>query len=82
MKYFVIHDILGALQQSVKRGDLTIYDGQMLKQLCRHMVWRCLAREEWMQDLEFQESLLDLLETDIALLERVHRKELGDFWNN
>lgn len=82
LKYFVIHDILGALQQSVKRGDLTIYDGQMLKQLCRHMAWRCLAREEWMQDLEFQESLLDLLETDIALLERVHRKELGDFWNN
>lgn len=82
LKYFVIHDILGELQQSVKRGDLTIYDGQKLKQLCLHMVWRCLAREEWMQDLEFQESLLNLFETDIALLERVHRKELGRLRDN
>ncbi|MBS6396779.1 MAG: hypothetical protein KH452_06465 [Clostridiales bacterium] len=75
LKYFVIHDIVGILHASMKKGDLTAFDTQSLKQLCRRMVWKLLIREKWMQNLELQELILDALEADLEFLERVCRIE-------
>lgn len=76
LKYFVIHDIVGALYLSLKKGDLTVYDMQKMKQFCRQMIWKLFACEPWMQDLELQELLLKAFETDLDLLERIHRLEV------
>jgi hypothetical protein len=73
LKSFVIHDIVGALGRSYQRGDLTSFDVQKLKQLCRQMVWRILGREVWMQSMENQELILDALEADVDFLERASR---------
>ena len=73
-KYFLIHDIVGALHVSMKKGDLTVFDVQRLKQCCRHMIFRLLSGEGWMQDLELQEVILDALETDIELLEHMYQR--------
>lgn len=75
LKYFMIHDIVGALNLSLQKGDLTVYDVQRLKQLCRQMAWKLLAREPWMQNLELQELILKTFETDLDLLERIQRQE-------
>lgn len=75
LKYFVIHDIVGALNLSLQKGDLTVYDVQRLKQFCRQMVWKLLTREPWMQNLGLQELILKTFETDLDLLERIHRLE-------
>lgn len=74
LKSFVIHDIVGALHVSMKKGDLTVFDVQRLKQCCRHMIFRLLSGEGWMQDLELQEIILDALETDIELLEHMYQR--------
>lgn len=81
LKKFVIHDIVGALHMSMKKGDLTVYDVQKLKQCCRRMIWKLLLREKWMQNLELQELMLETLEPDMELLERVHRMELSKLEN-
>lgn len=75
LKYFVIHDIVGALNLSLQKGDLTIYDVQRMKQFCRQMAWKLLAREPWMQNLDLQELILKTFETDLDLLEHIHRME-------
>lgn len=75
LKYFVLHDIVGALNLSLQKGDLTVYDVQRLKQFCRQMAWKLLAREPWMQNLGLQELLLKTFETDLDLLERIQRLE-------
>lgn len=75
LKSFIIHDIVGALNLSLKKGDLTVYDVQRMKQFCRQMAWKLFAREPWMQDLELQELILKTFETDVDLLERVQRLE-------
>lgn len=77
LQYFMIHDILGTLDRSYQRGNLTAFDTQRLKQLCRQMAWKFLWREEWMQELETQEMILETLETDLDFLERVCRLELS-----
>lgn len=74
LKSFVIRDIVGALHVSMKKGDLTVFDVQRLKQCCRHMIFRILSGEKWMQDLELQEVILDALDTDLELLEHLYRK--------
>ncbi len=81
LKYFMIHDIVGTLNLSLRKGDLTVFDVQRLKQFCRQMVWRMFAQESWMQDLELQELILDIFETDLDLLERVQRLELQRIQN-
>jgi hypothetical protein len=73
LKTFVIHDIVGALGRSYQRGDLTSFDVQKLKQLCRQMAWKVLGREVWMQSMENQELILDALEADVDFLERASR---------
>lgn len=82
LKEFVIRDILGALHASMKKGDLTIFDVQKLKQCCGCMLWRILFMEKWMQDLEFQELMLETLEVDIELLERICQREKANSRNN
>lgn len=76
LKIFVIRDIVGALYASRDRGDLTAFDVEKLKQCCRGMLWKLLAGEGWMQNLELQELMLRALEPDIGYLEHMHRKEL------
>lgn len=73
LKKFVIHDIAGALGRSYQKGDITAFDAQKLKQLCRRMAWKVLGHESWMQDLEAQELILDTLEADLEFLERTCR---------
>lgn len=75
LKSFVIRDIVGALHVSMKKGDLTVFDVQRLKQCCRHMIFRILSGERWMQNLELQERILDALDTDIELLEHMYQRE-------
>lgn len=81
LKKFVICDIVGTLHSSMKKGDLTVYDAQKMKQCCRRMLWKLLSREKWMQDLELQELMLEVLEPDLELLERMHRMELSKLRN-
>ena len=76
LKSFVLRDIVGALHISVQKSDLTIFDMERLKQCCRYMLWRTLSGESVMQDLEFQERILDALDADIERLERYHRQEI------
>jgi hypothetical protein len=73
LKSFVIHDIVGALGRSYQRGNLTSFDVQKLKQICRQMAWKILGRENWMQSMENQELILDALEADVDFLERASR---------
>lgn len=77
LKDFLFHDIAGALGVSYQKGDLTAFDVQRLKQLCRQMAWKVLGPEKWMQDLEVQELILDALEVDLDHLEHVCRKADG-----
>ena len=81
LKYFIFHDILGALHDSMKKGDLSVYDVQKLKQLCGYMAWKLLLDVKWMQSLELQELLMEAFCTDIELLERAHQRELDDVRN-
>lgn len=76
LKYFVIHDVEGILHESVRKGDLNVFDAQRLKQLCRRMAWKVLAQKRWMQNLELQELLLNALEVDLDLLEKAYKLEL------
>lgn len=78
LKCFVIRDIVGALHASRTRGDLTAFDVERLKQCCRGMLWRTLAGEYWMQNLELQELMLEALGPDIGYLEYIHEKELKE----
>lgn len=82
LKSFVIRDIVGALHVSMKKGDLTVFDVQRLKQCCRCMLWRILSVEKWMQNLELQELVLEALDADIGLLEHVCHREAERFRNN
>ncbi len=81
LKYIIFHDIVGTLHDSMKKGDLTVYDVQKLKQLCGYMAWKMLLGVKWMQSLELQELLMEAFCTDIELLERVHQRELDDVRN-
>ncbi|MDE6960727.1 MAG: hypothetical protein K2P27_07685 [Lachnospiraceae bacterium] len=74
----MIRDIVGALHASRTRGDLTAFDVERLKQCCRGMLWRTLAGEYWMQNLELQELMLEALGPDIGYLEYIHEKELKE----
>ena len=76
-KEFICHDIVEALDRSFKKGSLTAFDVQRMKQLCRHMAWKMLVREKWMQELENQEEMLSSLEADVKFLERVHEMEMS-----
>lgn len=78
LKDFVIRDIVGALYASRHRGDLTAFDAEKLKQCCRGMLWKLLAGEGWMQNLELQELMLYALDADIEYLEHMHQKELKE----
>lgn len=81
LKKFVIHDIVGILHESLRKGDLTVFDVQKLKRLCWHMIWNFLLQEKWMQNPELQELLHETLETDLELLEKVHEMELQKIRN-
>lgn len=81
LKYFIFHDIVWALHDSMKKGDLNVYDVQKLKQLCGHMAWKFLNRVEWMQSLELQELLMEAFQVDVDFLERIHQQELEDIRN-
>lgn len=81
LKIFVIRDIVGALYASRDRGDLTAFDVEKLKQCCRGMLWRILAGEGWMQNLELQELMLRVLDPDIGYLEHMHQKEIKEIRN-
>lgn len=74
LKSFVINDIVGALQTSMRKGDLTVPDMENLKQCCRSMIWRVLWQERWMQNRELQELILQVLDADLEQLERWFRK--------
>ncbi len=76
-KEFICHDIVEALDRSFKKGSLTAFDVQRMKQLCRHMAWKMLVREKWMQELENQEEMLASLEADVKFLERVHEMDMN-----
>lgn len=76
LKSFVLRDIVGALHISMQKGDLTVFDVQRLKQCCRQMLWRILPGERAMQDLEFQELILNALDVDMDRLERYHQQEI------
>jgi len=73
LKYFLIHDIVGALSRSYEKKDLTAFDTQRLKQLCGKAACRALGREKWMQSMEMQEVMREALETDLDFLERACR---------
>lgn len=77
LKNFMIHDIVGTLDRSYQRGNLTAFDTQRLKQLCRQMAWKFLGREEWMQEMEMQELVLEVLEADLDFLERMCRLDFS-----
>lgn len=81
LNYFIFHDIVWALHDSMKKGDLNAYDVQKLKQLCQHMAWKMLNRVGWMQSLALQELLMEAFCVDIELLERVHQYELENVRN-
>lgn len=81
LKYFLIRDIVGALNLSLRREELTVFDVQKLKQLCRQMAWKLLAHERWMQDFEVQTLLMEGCDADLDLLERVHQMELQKLQN-
>ncbi|MCD8249874.1 MAG: hypothetical protein LUC60_08525 [Lachnospiraceae bacterium] len=68
---FLIHDVAGALEQGFRKGSLTAFDQQRMKQLCRHMAWKLLCRESWMSDVGNQEMILYALEADIDFLRRI-----------
>ncbi len=76
LKYFLIHDIVGALSCSARMGEITVFDAQRLKQLCRNMAWRLFSHKKWMQDVEMQGLFMEKLDADVELLDRVHRMEL------
>ena len=82
LKNFVIYDIVGALQTSMQKGDLTIFDMENLKQCCRCMIWRILWKERWMHNQELQELLLYVLEADLGRLETWFHREPAAFRNN
>lgn len=71
IKGFVLNDMPNALRIGLLKGDVNVYDMQRLKRICRQMAWRLLARKSWMQNLEFQELLLDALDTDLDMLQKV-----------
>lgn len=81
LKYFVLYDLEGALHESIKKGNLNIFDAQRLKQLCRRVAWRVLAKERWMQNLELQELLLNAFEADLDLLEKMYQTEVQKVQN-
>lgn len=81
LKYFLIHDIVGALGESYRKGNLTAFDVVRLKKLCRQMAWKTLGREDWMQELDTQELILDTLEPDVDFLERVCHGRLPEIQN-
>ncbi len=68
---FLIQDVSGALERGFRKGSLTAFDQQRMKQLCRHMVWKLLCRESWMSDIENQEMILHALEADLDFLRRI-----------
>ena len=76
-KEFICYDIASALESSFYKGNLTAFDVQRMKQLCRHMAWKMLSKEPWMQKLENQEQMLESLEADVKFLERVYRREIN-----
>lgn len=76
LNYLIFHDIVWALHESMKRGELNVYDAQKLKQLCGRMAWKLLTRVDWLQSMELQELLLEAFQADVDLLERVHQQEL------
>lgn len=75
LEQFVLHDIPDTLYKSMKKGDLTVFDAQKLKQFCRRIMWRLLSHKNWMQNLELQELMMDALDADMELVERVQRME-------
>lgn len=78
LRKFLLQDIGSVLSKSYQKGDLTAFDVQKLKQFCRQMAWKVLRHENWMQNLETQELVLDTLEADLDLLEHISRRESGD----
>lgn len=71
IKGFVLSDMPNALRIGLLKGDVNVYDAQRLKRICRQMAWRLLSRKSWMQNLEFQELLLDALDADLDMLQKV-----------
>ncbi|MCC8139651.1 MAG: hypothetical protein LIO67_05015 [Lachnospiraceae bacterium] len=70
-EHFLIHDVAGALDKGFRKGSLTAFDQQRMKQLCRHMAWKLLCRESWMSDIANQEMILHVLEADLDFLRRI-----------
>ncbi|MCD8363061.1 MAG: hypothetical protein LUC98_08930 [Lachnospiraceae bacterium] len=70
-EHFLIQDVSGALEKGFRKGSLTAFDQQRMKQLCRHMAWKLLCRECWMSDIENQEMILHALEADLDFLRRL-----------
>jgi len=81
LKYFMIRDIVETLNLSFQRGDLTIFDVEKLKQLCKQMAWRLFAHEDWMNNFEMQDLFVERLDADIALLERIYQMEIQKLQN-
>ena len=59
----------------MKKGDLNVFDAQKLKQFCRRIMWKLFFHKNWMQNLELQELVIDALDADMELVERVQRME-------
>ena len=49
MKYLMIYDVPEALRTGIAEMELTMYDAQKLKQLCRKMAWHLLVLEDWVE---------------------------------
>lgn len=76
LNYLIFRDIVWALHESMKQGELNVYDVQKLKQLCGRMAWKLLIRVDWLQSMELQELLLEAFQADVELLERIHQQEV------
>ena len=76
LKYLMIYDIPETLHAGVSGKELTVYDEQKLKQLCRKMAWNLLVLEDWMSDLEMQDLIMESLDADLEMLEQEYRTVL------
>ncbi len=71
LKYFGIHDIVVTLNLSMKKGDLTIFDVQKLKQLCRQRIHWAILRDKRLHSLDAQVRVLSAFETDFGQMEEM-----------
>ena len=76
LKYLMIYDVPEALRTGIAEMELTMYDAQKLKQLCRKMAWHLLVLEDWVDSLEMQNLIMESLDTDLEILEQEYQEVL------